>query len=607
MKSVLFSTDFVRRSDGTLTPVEINTNTGHELRIIEKLTLENFSVNLDDFMNHEGLKDFMVKNDLTKIITIDSNFRFGDIFEVFCEKYNFTYERVVLERDIINIPEIDEAVNELVIRIDYDSNSLFDDLYARDMYEFHNLIKEEDFASPVAFFKEDNLDSITDIELSIDGTAPNYVLKPRYPNYKGTEYPKLYRFDDQVKLNEVKNNINSSEFLQKYEISPSHVEENGNTVYYYRSIDLVLSSTLDTLNIFSYKGFNSVRLDNEVIRYDEEVDNNFQISNGMGIKYYPLWFTRGNFMYHFDDTDEILLPEGSLLNANDLKVGDTLQSFKFNNSDIHDSVYSVNTNQVLNEEELNNFTLVDSKIFGKTENSSKNLFINIKAYSKEHGSFEWFDGWSNQYLIAKQGTDTAFFVSEMSGDIEVGDLIYVYNQATLSLIPLEVTEVYFEIKDNKTYLITLSDGNPLFFIKINNTNTNSGINDWFLLQHNSSCENTCGAGSSCGNSNCSACGKFAPGCTACGGNATNTCPGGCFTIHFNIRYHPNDDITACDPNTPTNYYYTNSSTLSSASLIRFPDCSYSPEGFYSATFAGTRYYAYFNSIGQRQGGFSQCY
>lgn len=524
MKSVLFSTDFVRRSDGTLTPVEINTNTGHSFKIAHPLTVENFEENLNGFMDYEGLNQFMIQNNLTKIITIDSWSKFGDIFKVFCEKYEFDYESIILEKNSINVPELEEAGNELVIRIAYDSYSLFDDLYARDMFEFHNLIKDENFASPVAFTEEDGLDTIEDLELSVDGVAPNYVLKPRYPSYIGPEYPKLYRFESQEKLNELKSSIQSNEFLQKYEINKAHVEENGNTVYYYRSIDLLLASTFDTLNVFSYKGFNSVRMDNESIKYENEVDSNFQINDGMGIKYYPLWFTRKNFLFHFDDTDEVLLPDDSLLNANELKVGDTLKSLKFDNPSIKNGGYSNNPFSV---EELSKFSLVNSNVVMKSDNPQKNLFINLKASNPEYGEFSWYDGWSNPYLVTKQGTDTVSFRSEKIGDIEVGDIVYVYNKTASSLIPLTINEVFFDIKEDKTYLITLSDS-PLFFVGLNKTDSTEEIGNWFLLQHNFNCYPDCYPGNSLGYNcytfGCLGCGKNSPGCFNCGGTAFGSCP-----------------------------------------------------------------------------------
>ena len=524
MKSVLFSTDFVRRSDGTLTPVEINTNTGHSMKIPHHLTVENFEENLDGFMNYEELNLFMVQNNLTKIITIDSWAKFGDIFKIFCEKYGFEYQSIILETNSTIIPEIEESENELLIRIAYDSYSIFDDLYARDMFEFHNLIKNESFASPVSFLSEDELDTITDLELSIDGVVPNYVLKPRFPSYNKQEYPKLYRFENEEKLNNVKSTLTENEFLQKYEISKSHVEENGNTTYYYRSIDLLLKDTFDTLNIFSYKAFNAVQIDNESIRYEYEIDENGQMSDGMALKYYPLWYTRSNFLFHFDDTDEILLPDDTLLNANDILIGDTLKSLKFDNPNIKNGGYS---NTPFSIEELNNFTIVSSSVVQTSENPQKNLFINIKATNSEYGDFEWFDGWSNPYLITKQGTDTVSFKSEKIGDIEVGDIVYVYNKSVSSLIPLTVTEVFFEIKEDKTYLITLGD-NPLFFIKIDNINNSEEIGNWFLLQHNFSCYPDCYPGNSlgydCFTYGCLGCGKQSYGCFNCGGSNFAFCP-----------------------------------------------------------------------------------
>jgi hypothetical protein len=96
-----------------------------------------------------------------------------------------------------------------------------------------------------------------------------------------------------------------------------------------------------------------------------------------------------------------------------------------------------------------------------------------------------------------------------------------------SLIPLTVTEVFFEIKEDKTYLITLGD-NPLFFIKIDNINNSEEIGNWFLLQHNFSCYPDCYPGNSlgydCFTYGCLGCGKQSYGCFNCGGSNFAFCP-----------------------------------------------------------------------------------
>ena len=519
MKSVLFSTDFVRRGDGSLTPLEINTNTGHSIKFKHpSFTTENFNENFDGFMNHTELNEFMLENNLTKIIIIDAQHKFGDIFKIFCEFYNFEYEYIVLERNAVNIPEIEELENELIIRIAYDSYSILDDLYARDMYQFHNLIKDESFASPVTFieseiFGNDGLDTITEVEYSIDGVTPNYVLKPRFPTYDEREYPKLYRFENEEHLNNIKSGLSKGGFLQKYEINKSYVEENGNTTYYYRSINLVFNESFDILNLFSYKGFNSVRLDNESIRYEYEVDENYQINNALGLKYYPLWYTRNGFQFHFDDTDDILLPDGNLIKSENLKIGDFVKSIKFNKAKFNKAEE--------NTDDLNDFEIIQSEIKHYSENTKDNLFINIKAYSEEFGYFEWYDGWSNPYLTLRK--DGVGFTSIKRGGLEVGDTIYAYNNKSSEVVPFVITEIFFDIKPHKTYLISLND-NPLFFIKLDNIS-----DDLFLIQHNNNCDYYCYTGNaygySCSLSICAGCSKNSEYCFNCGGNINAFCYG----------------------------------------------------------------------------------
>ena len=60
MRSVLISTDLIRKGDGQWTPTEINTNSKHEISIKHKDTdVEHFIENFDLYFDHLQFHNFL--------------------------------------------------------------------------------------------------------------------------------------------------------------------------------------------------------------------------------------------------------------------------------------------------------------------------------------------------------------------------------------------------------------------------------------------------------------------------------------------------------------------------------------------------------------------
>lgn len=503
MRSVLISTDLIRKGDGQLTPTEINTNTGHELDIKYKDNeSEHFIENYGEYFDHNGFHNFLQNNSMTKIVLIDKKGSMELLFNSFANYYNYEYEFVQVAEGSVSIPIVEDAENVLIIRVSYDTYALIDDLYARDMFEFHNLIKNESFTSPVTFNTgtEDNIDTITTFEPSIDGIAPNYLIKPRVPGYPRGMYPMVYRLDTQEELDELKSNITENQFIQKYEYN----EELGlveNRVSFVRSLDLVYGSNLDVLNLITYKSINGVSTQNTLLQYDNELLENKRLSPLFTTKWHPSYALSNSLKYHFDATDEVLMPDLTDKIATELVVEENVLGINFSEE--------IKLFKSAPVETLTTFTTGSVGISHLEENQFNCIFINITAVNSEGVEFNWYDGIGNAYLIQKSGSEDAQYLSEVSGYIEVGDNIFIYDKTDNIVKPLQVTNIFYDIKDITTYKISLQQEFREFLIKLDE--------NIYLLQHNAACNEWCGVFYYCGSETCALCGKNSQNCPNCSG------------------------------------------------------------------------------------------
>ena len=509
MKSVLISVDFVYKQDGTLHPTELNTSTKDDLSIRIEVSKDNFLEMVSDYFNHELLNSFMIDNNLTKIVTISAG---GDdrLYKAFAEYYGYEFERISVGAGQLTVPDVEDSDDTLIIRIAYDTYALIDDFYARDNYEFHNLISNELFASPVTF-TENNFDTITEFESSQDDIIPNYVVKARTPGYIEGTYPKGYRFDTLEELNVLKQNLGDDEFIQKFEFNNSLTLIDGRT-HHLRTMSLICGGTLEVLNLVHYKSINPVSTLNNALVYEQEIDSNKKLNDLFLSKYYPNWLSRNGLSYHSDSTDFILKPDDTLVSFSDLRIDDELK-------------YIFYTQELADFEEQD-FSIFENPELGSTNvialsKARSGIFVNITATNEEYGTFGWYDGIGNSYIVRKSNQSNDKVMYYKAGKIEIGDDVMVFNKSLNSVVPLKVESITYDVKDLDLYLISLTPKSE-FLVQLDENNTNL-----YLIQHNA-CAPQAGrcyfSVASCPNgSTCSDCGKNSPNCVNCGGASTTTC------------------------------------------------------------------------------------
>lgn len=511
MRSLLISTDLVMKLDGTYTPTEINTNTGNHLKIknadVESPTY--FTDNFAEYINHIEFDAFLQSNNIIKIKTIDKVDGFSQIFEGFCKYYpNYQYELIQTNLNSVVIPNVEDADDTIIIRIAYDSFAVVDDLYARDMFEFHNLIKNQTFASPVTFNTgdDDNLDSISTIELPINGIVPNYVVKKRTPGYNDILYPNVYRLDTQSQLDTLKESLKNDEFIQKFEYNEDNLI--NNRVSFIRSVDILYGSDLSVFNLLTTKTVNPVSTQNNAFVYETEVDENGKLNILFASKYYPKIIHKIASSFHYDATDKIMLVDNSLMLATNLSVGSEVKVAQFNEEN--------EKHKTVNVDNLDVFTFSSASITAINEKSGDNVFINLTAVDQNNNTYQWYDGITNYYLIQNPGEDVIQYTNSPSGEIQIGDKIYVYDKISNLMKYLTITNITFEIKNLNTYTITLEEGKREFLMELSE--------NLLLLQVNggtcfSYCADFAGA---CNSSGCEDCQK-GDGCPDCGGFVPGVC------------------------------------------------------------------------------------
>jgi hypothetical protein len=507
MRSVLISTDLVMKQDGTWTPTEINTNTGHEMTIKNKdlESPQQFIDNFGDYVNHVELNAFLQTNNITTIKVIDVKSGFHRVFQSFCQYYSgYTYELHEVGQDSVTVPDVTDGDDVLIIRIAYDSYAVVDDLYARDNFEFHNLIKNETFASPVTFNtgEESNLDTIEIFEASFDGIVPNYVVKRRTPGGTEGQYPVLYRLTSQEQLDNLKLSITSDEFIQRYEFNQSSLIDNRTN--FIRSVDILYGPTLEVLNILTYKSQNAVSTQNNVLIYDVDVDSNGKLNDLFAAKYYPKVIPNYSLSYHFDENDLILMADGSDLATTDLVLNQQVKSIYFN-----DEILKFEPSDITNLTTFN----IDSASVTSIDDKTGGIFINMVGVNEMGSEYSWYDGLNNFYLIQKANDTTAQYINTTAGHIEIGDKIFIYNKTTNSIDTLTIQSITFDVKNIKTYIMSLEDKKREFFIKLSNE---SDSNELYLIQHNAGCEAWCGVYYNCGQQLCGTCNKSNFNCPNCG-------------------------------------------------------------------------------------------
>jgi len=510
MRSLLFSVDHVYREDGSLTPLELNTATGTDFAQ-GSITVENFTSSVDGFYDHAALHSYMSSSNLTKLDVIAPTGSEA-FFNRFAEYYGYEYTCHATSPTDVTIPFVEDEADKLIIRVAYNTYAIVDDLYARDNYEFHNLISSESFASPVTF-ATNSFDTINTYEAPTTASNPNYIIKARFPEYDPHTFPKVYSLENNFQLDGLKSTLASDEFIQKYEFNPT----SGITderVRFLRSLNLAFGDDLsEVMNLSNYSKSNQLSLTNQLLITGSQFDSDRLMDKLSSAKFYPTYYVKHGFHYHNDEDDLVLTHTGSLLDFEEVQANTLLQGIEFSGQFSDYKTGSLS--------DLATASFYSSSVKGVGESSGGGIFANISASAADNTNFSWHDGYGNMYLTYRDGAiiaDGAEAAYLHAGELEIGDKVYVYKRSTNSFEWFTISSIMFDFKNLTTSLISIDPGSQ-FFVQI----PGYGGGDFYLLQHNM-CLAGCTQDATCG-MGCTGCGKFAKLCIDCGGGDTQSCGG----------------------------------------------------------------------------------
>jgi hypothetical protein len=380
MRALLIGSDFMYDKNGTLKPIEINTNTGWHHNIVN---------DTDGVLDLNTLNLFISENTFIKIIYIGNIQPVNTAISSSCKEKNIEYENISLDSNSITIPNIEDNDSILIIRSAYDTTAIVDEMYCKDKIGFLNLIKDTEFGSQFVYLDESNT-LVNNIKtINDNGDNPNFILKSRWPSYDKDVYPKFYKVSNISELNILISNVVSYDyFLMEFHYNPTKLIENNIQVF--RGLNILFPPNLESISIGGYTRV----CDNSVITPSLFDSTTYELI-GDRYKYITSDFQKRT--PKLLDTDLVQMEDGSFKAATELVVGDIVKTI-----DIPNPFDANNSNETVNYkiglDELESETLYSTNVITHIEKI--NLYSHLVKLTFTDGS-DWFDNENSKYLSIK--------------------------------------------------------------------------------------------------------------------------------------------------------------------------------------------------------------
>jgi len=462
MRTVLLGTDFMFKSDGSLVPIETNTNLGMDWYPVEAS---------NDIFDLTQLTTFVNSNGFTKISYIGGLYRLYLKLQELCTLIGIEYEH--FEVNGLTVPFVEDSDTHLIIRSAYDSTALVDDEYCKVKTNFLNLIKNQTFGSQFAYKDTDGnlVNNITNIP--DNGNHPNFILKAVYPTYDKNVYPKLFKVANQSELDVVLQNVTSEYHLVEFHYNPTKLYQNHIQVF--RSFNLLFPPNLNSITIGQNTKITTRNID-ETSTFD---NTTFELSNTDRTKY--ITAEGGISQPKLLDTDKVEMADGTFKTALELENGDVVKT-----------IIMPNPNNVSLENNLADFaidyqTFVDGVVYTSNKILNKTRVDKVVDYVTITFTDNtiWEDTNNSNYLILRNNNVrfVNLHISESPNSIQVGDNIILINTANseLTAVLKEVQSVVMSrqifsgweitVEENHIFLTQTSDNTSFAAIEHNVTCT----------------------------------------------------------------------------------------------------------------------------------------
>lgn len=445
MKAVLVGTDLMYRKDGSLAPIEINTNVGwDETNRVEPL---------DEIWDLTDLVSYINSHNIEDIVFLPGT----------ATKIKQKLQELLPEKTVrFSLTEEEDLENKLIIRTQYSDEALVDS-FCRDKIGFLESIKSTSSACEYLLKTKTGFEGeITSVETEYPAGVPNFILKYRYPNYDKHVYPKLYRFNSMEELEAFANSEAMPEdfFLMPYYFCENKLWEN-------RRIPLIREWSFFVAN--SEGSLDSV----EIGRYtklcgDFDLEKVGDWSGELDITYREMflstvWYQkpRPSEAALLDEGDLVWMADGSWKEIKDLKVGDLVKSLEIPAKEGFD-LKSHTGNYGISVEELESSTrYVENEV---TAIGTSRRFDDIVSFTFTDGT-DWNDTTYSSYPTVNDAGEVEFKVLE---NITVGDkvvLISIDNLESPEFVVKEVSEIATERKLLESGYTVELNGSHLFVSK----------------------------------------------------------------------------------------------------------------------------------------------
>lgn len=467
MKGVLVGADLMYRKDGSLAPIEINTNTGFD----ETNRLESY----EDVFKVEDLVDFCSSHNIEKLYLEGTVRRLAE----FIEKVPHTFEIVKVSRE--KYEELEDTDNILAIRTFYSDEALVD-AFCRDKINFLKSLKGTDLECEYLLKTENGLEgNISRVETDYPENVPNFILKYRYPNYSKREYPKLYRFNTLEELHTFAESMEEDFFLMPYYFCENKLYNNERIQMIRNwSVFVAEDESLKAVEVGKYtKVCQKLELDKVELEENEISSTNRYMFLTTGFRTQEL-----GEQALLEENDLVWMADGSWKKIQDVKVGDLVKALDVPYSEDKDiSKHTGDYGKTLEEFQAEStFTENEVKYLVEVERFENKVILTFTDGT------DWFDTPKSSYPVV--GENGNIWFKNIDTLVE-GDTILMLNIEDPDEVRIEskiVESKSVERKMVKGYGIGL-DGSHLFI-----TRTSEDAQAYASIEHNAYGTCTWGSG-----------------------------------------------------------------------------------------------------------------
>lgn len=471
MKGVLIGADLMYRQDGKLVPIEINTNVGWDLY--------NRVETPEEALDPSDLIQYAIEHGITDIYLEG---RVNEMRNVWPENCPVA----VHELAKADLDTFEDKETDLVIRTSY-SDEAYVDNFCRDKINFLRAIKDRDFGSEY-ILKSDGELSGEITTLYQNGEYPNFIVKYRYPHYDRNVYPLCLHFDSLEELQHyAEEQLEDDYFIMPfylnleegvYEEEEVGHEDHKRLKYIRNWSAFVVTSegTLDSVELGKYTKLSGI-IDESKLVWTE--DGEAVDAEAVRTMLFPdKWVESKLRDTLLDENDVVLMEDHTWKKAQDLQVGDRVQSLSIPvEGDVDIREHTGDYNVSLEEwEESTDWSINEIKEVSKVES-----WYNEVAFTFTDGT-DWYDTAASSYPILDPEDNSVKFV-ELK-DLKEGDKIILMslNEESLnskpSLVVREVANIAVSRKLQHGYAISL-DGNHLFLSR-----TSEDTAAYVAIEHN---------------------------------------------------------------------------------------------------------------------------